>query len=236
VSVTRRKHLNHLPLATVLLPHGVTTRPSLIGALIAACLTAAPVHAQTPAPLQAPGILCLRGEPRPNCDEFAITEVSYAFAIASTSAPRSGTTTPSDADRADFRQHVTVELGQMYNRSPLTALGYTGVLGVDNGRVRVGAKGRYRRWLTPDGPSLDISAGPVIAYLRNTDGPMLLLSTDVSYNFYDYGALTARLEMGQARGRTPTALYTGLRLGSKPAIASLMLAMAVGGFVFMSRP
>ena len=135
-----------------------------------------------------------------------------------------------------FISSVAFEVGTMRNVSRSSALGSTLVLGADQDGVRYGgAKLRYRRWLNPNGLALDVAGGVAFGSLRGL-GRSAIVTSDVSLNFADNGALLTRVELAHARGRTQSALSGGGRVGSQPGLilgglaALASLAYWVGTF------
>lgn len=172
----------------------------------------------------APSLRCYRGRPTPACRTFVLTEIGFYQNLAtSTSAiVRFPGDTVSSRVR-DFGDHATIELGLMQNRGTRSAVGGTVLLGADANGTRYGAKLRYRRWLNADGLSVDLSTGVISGTFREFNRTAIV-STDVALNLSDYGALVARMEAAHANRRTPTALYGGVRLGSKPGLVATIVA------------
>ena len=153
-----------------------------------------------------------------------LTEIGYYRTLVTTSAAYTRFAGDSTGYRVrDFGDHTLVELGIMQNHGTRSAVGGTLVLGADANGSRYGARVRYRRWLTPDGLSVDLSTGIISGTFRQFNRTAIL-STDVALNFADYGALVARMEAAHAQRRTPTALSGGVRLGSKPGLIATIIA------------
>ena len=176
---------------------------------------------------EAPALRCYRGRPTPACRTFVLTEIGVFKSLATTSAAYARFPTDSMGYRVkDFGDHATAEFGVMRNRGLHSAIGATLLLGVDGNGARYGGRIRYRRWLTADGLSMDLSTGIISGTFREFNRTTIV-SSDVALNFSDYGALVARMETAHANQRTPTALFGGVRLGSKPGlIASIAAAIA----------
>lgn len=173
---------------------------------------------------EVPALRCYRGRPAPACHTFVITELGFYQKLATSTSPVvrfPGDTVSSRVP--DFGDHATIELGMMQNRGTKSAVGGTVLLGADGNGTRYGAKLRYRRWLTTDGLSADLSAGVISGTFRELNRAPIL-TTDIALNFSDYGAIIARMEMAHTQGRTPTALFGGARLGSKPGLIATVLA------------
>jgi hypothetical protein len=120
--------------------------------------------------------------------------------------------------RDNYSGHVTWEFGAMKNRGAKSAVGATVLLGTDATSGRFGVKGRYRRWLSPQGIALDLGAGVLRGGTAGSDRSAIITS-DASVNYFDYGALTARAEFARVNGDPRASLFAGARLGSKPATA-----------------
>lgn len=210
-----------------------------VAALLAAwCALALQLTAQDSTRVE-PG-LCYRGRPAPQCRRFVITELGYYARAAGSvfhyteryTGPNGEPLENSFADN-DMSSQLTWEVGMMANRGPRTALGATLLLGVGDGGGDVGLKGRYRRWLADDGVALDVGAGVIRGSLNGPRGTDTGggITADVALNAADYGAIVVRADMLRARGRNASALYGGVRLGSRPALLGTG-ALAVG-FVFL---
>jgi hypothetical protein len=209
------------------------------------CMWAAPLQAQDST--TALPKLCYRGRPAPKCQRFVLTEVGYYARAAGSRETFTNSYTGNDGLPAtssytqdDIASQLTWEVGLMANRGPRAALGATLLLGIGHGGGDIGLKGRYRRWLSPDGVALDVGAGVISGSMDGASGGVTAsgLTTDVALNAADYGAVVLRMDVMRAEGRTASALYGGVRLGSRPAIAGtgvlalgfvLILAALAGG-------
>lgn len=175
-----------------------------------------------------PSLRCWRGQPEPACRTFVITELAF-YARVVTSKVETGLTYPgggSDTVREDaFGDLGTFELGVMRNRGPRAAIGATAVFGVDANGARFGAKGRYRRWLTPEGLALDYGAG--VSGGRLARGmTTAIISGDVALNLRDYIAVAARADVAPFSRPRGSAVYLGGRVGSKPGLIATGLTVA----------
>jgi len=173
---------------------------------------------------------CYRGRPAPACSRFVITEIGL-YQRAAGSRTTFTAHDPGNPERSefsftlrDFAPQLTWELGLMANRGPQSALGATVLLGLsdDGGGANVGLKGRYRRWIGDGGLALDVGAGLTAGTLDIVDGKANGggITGDIALNAADYGALVLRVDAMRADNRTATALFTGFRLGSKPALGA----------------
>jgi hypothetical protein len=132
-------------------------------------------------------------------------------------------------DRPDLDNHYTWDIGFMANRSPRTAVGGMLHLGADGSGVRIGLKGRHRQWIAGNGV-MDVSAGVLRAGIR-APYPELNeagygITGDVALGWRDWAALTVRADVLRGGGRTVSALYGGVRVGSYPAIVGTVAAAA----------
>ena len=193
---------------------------------------AATSHAQNVSN-HAPANLCWRGQPTPRCDAFLITEFGGTYSLNRPTAKvryaRFGTDT---TDYYVVRQEnwsLRWEVGAMKNISSKTALGATALFGVFGEGLTVGVKGRYRRWLSPQGIALDVGVGvrtarDLIGVSYDTgpyyiDPPVTPAFTgDVAINVKDYAALLARVDVERYGGRYQPTVSLGIRTGSQPAL------------------
>jgi hypothetical protein len=185
--------------------------------------------------------LCYRGRPAPACDRFVLTEVGYYALAAGTSVtlvvPQSGGEGTPDFSYTtrDIRSQLSWEFGLMANRGTHSAIGATLLLGVGEGGADIGVKGRYRRWLGADGLSLDAGSGIFVGSLDGQTGSSsgVGLTGDIAVNAADYGAVVLRIDVMRAQARTAAAVYSGVRLGSKPALGATGL-LAIGLMLVIS--
>lgn len=200
----------------------------LIAVLLAAVLIQTPTHT---ASASGP---CWRGKPLPECRTFLVTELGVYARLDDD--PTGATDNP---------VYFTLDVGLMKNVSPTTALGFTAYGGTGDSHARVGARFRYRRWLSRDF-SLDVAPG-VIVYGSEDGGythqaPGLVLGT--SLNWRDWVALGLEVEHSryEIEGYTPgefaapekasdTTWRVGGKLGSAPGV--LGTAVLVGFFVYL---
>lgn len=181
------------------------------------------------APVERPPI-CFRGGPLPRCRAFWLVEMGWYQRVLgpSVSITRHGEppTGPSYRARAS-ESYLAWEVGGMVNRDARSAVGGTVLLGTDGeGEERVGVKGRYRRWLSPR-TALDLSGGvlrgavPDPPFEPHVGG--FGVTADAGYQVADLVAVSARVDVLHAGGRTYPTLYAGGRLGSYPAVAGTVV-------------
>lgn len=142
--------------------------------------------------------LCFRGQPRPACRTFLLTESGGNLLVSPQSL---------------FRTHkAQLEVGVMRNRGLRSALGAT-VFAETNldDETYIGVKPRYRRWLSRN-VALDMSAGPRYDTQFGSLGGVV----QAGVSFGDWISFTTQLELGpnrltQTRGAT---MQIGARFGS----------------------
>ena len=178
---------------------------------------------------------CWRGQPKPNCDAFLLTESNYFRSVVIPTAKVHYYFSADSAQQSyyevrDQDWNFTTEIGGMVNRSARTALGATLLLGASPDGATVGVKARYRRWLNADGVALDIGAGvrtsqsnrATYTYDANVPyrepGPSPAFTGDVAINARDYLALVARVDVAKFGNRYQPNVALGVRAGSKPAV------------------
>lgn len=199
--------------------------------LIAALLAAALVHAPSDA---ASASLCWRGKPMPECRTFLVTELGVY-----------GRLDDDPTQAADNPVYFTLDLGVMKNVSPVSAVGVTAYGGAGDSHARIGARFRYRRWLSRN-TSVDLAPG-VIAYGSEDGGythqaPGFVFGA--TWNWRDWVALGLEVEHSRYRieGYTPgelaspekisdTTWRAGGKLGSAPGV--LGTAALVGFFAYL---
>jgi hypothetical protein len=221
---------------------------TLLPALLAAVALCSPVRIAAQDSTRTPPRLCFRGRPEPHCQRFVLTEVGYYAHAAGSRQTFTNSVTLDDGSQHtysrtenDVGSHLAFELGLMANRGPRAALGATLLLEVGHGGPDVGIKGRYRRWLTPNGTALDVGAGVISGSSYQGGGGDANghgVTADVALNASDYGAIVLRMDALRVGGRTTSAVYGGVRLGSLPAligtgilavgVVALLLALAGG--------
>jgi hypothetical protein len=201
--------------------------------LLAAWLLAAALLPAGPAPASASS-LCWRGKPLPECRTFLVTELGVYARLDED---------PTQA--ADNPVYFTLDLGLVKNVSPTTGIGLTAYGGAGDSHARVGARVRYRRWLSRD-LSLDLAPGVIVygsedgGYTHRAPGFVL----GATWNWRDWVALGLEVEHNRYEivGYTPgefaapqrvsdTTWRAGGKLGSAPGV--LGTAVLVGFFVYL---
>ncbi len=187
---------------------------------------------ETPAPsqTQAPE-LCFRGRPLPRCRAFVLYELSYAARIAGSEQlirePYSGYQFPA----RDLHSYIALEIGGMVNRDSLHARGATLHVGLADGGLRLGLKGRQRRWYRGGG-TLDLSAGVLGAHAQAAESGAgrvraYGVTAEVGLGHRDLAAVSLGGDLVRGGGRTRAAVHAGARLGSYPAVVGTGLLAAL---------
>ena len=193
-------------------------------------------YAQATPTAPEPRPFCFRGRPAPTCSTFLITEVGgYQRVVGSVTRYGQGGSVggPPEFLSHDLGNQLTFEIGAMKNRTTNTAVGATVAASFGTGAA-LALKGRYRRWLSPQGIALDLGAGPILlGSAHSGDGPNTPgLTADVALNAHDFGAVVARVDVLRTNGKTASALYGGVRLGSQPAVVATGV-LAIGLFIIV---
>ncbi len=196
----------------------------MINGLLAAVLISAKplaLSAQERSPA-APSRLCFRGRPKPACDRFVIAEIGLYHPVLRTQ--RALDFDPLLIRYPTVERQVAIQVGGMVNRGSRSAVGGTLLLGIGTGAADVGVVGRYRRWLSIDGMSVDMAAGVIHGRISEANGRSAGgIMAEVGLNAADYGALVVRTDVLRGSGGTNAALFGGARLGSRPAVAAGVL-------------
>lgn len=201
--------------------------------LLAAWLFAAALLPAGPGTASA-GSLCWRGKPLPDCRTFLVTELGVYARLDED---------PTQA--ADNPVYFTLDLGLVKNVSPTTGLGLTAYGATGDSHARVGARFRYRRWLSRD-ISVDVAPGVIVygsedgGYTHQAPGFVL----GATCNWRDWVALGLEVEHSryEIEGYTPgeftapekisdTTWRLGGKLGSAPGV--LGTAVLVGFFAYI---
>ena len=208
-----------------------------LAATVAAHALASGAHAQAPArPARDTATVptarfCWRGRPLPRCGAFALFELGYFEALATTRIREPVLipgVTQSDRDEPAFGRNLSWSVGAMRNTDAHTALGGALVIGaaLEQGPF-VAATARARRWTGPS-TSVELAAGPGVAQV-----PMPAGSQGTGYrgdvwrpaalgearaNLADLAAVSVRgVVVPRAGGRTQGAVFVGASTGSTGA-------------------
>ena len=178
------------------------------------------------------GKACFAARPVPECKTFWITEVGWyhrAFGSGSIQNVPAGVYA-----RPELNGHLSWELGLMSNRSRGIAVGGTLLVGGGGGSWRFGLNGRYRRWLG-ERSSIDVSAGPlgVVTHAPYSQPHRAAygMNAAVALGWRDWAAVTVSADAVRGGGHNATAVYTGVRLGSYPAIVATAAVAAYIGLL-----
>lgn len=188
-----------------------------VGILIALLITAIPREALAQS-REIPKRTCWRGRPQPVCDVFWITELGFYPRLAST---RSG---PIPA----IETHGSAEIGRMVNNGG-SAHGFLVSMGTNE---RFALLYRHRRWVGTEG-TFDLTAGPLQTAIHQPVHSYLEdrafgLTGEIALGWRDYGQISIRGDLARAEGVTASALFGGVRLGSRPAVVTA----ATGALLF----
>ena len=160
-------------------------------------------------PLAAQKGLCLRGGPADRCRAFLVTEFT------------SGPGLPTASRRPPWVNDW--EFGAMRNTGARSAVGITAVVNYDEDeRAFVGARPRYRRWLSRS-TAVDVSGGilfPWNQHAKDQDSPLISLRAGIMWkDLFGISAGLERMRVGAGPfRRTETTLVAGLRFGSYAGI------------------
>lgn len=221
-----------------------TAAPSRLVSL--ALLSALPhLAAAQPAPADASAPtdgFCWRGRPLPRCRAFALFELGYFEALATTrirEPVQYPGTTPYTRDEAAFGRQLSWSVGAMRNLDARTAVGgaVIGGAALDQG-PHVAATVRARRWAGPS-TSVELAAGPGVAQVPVPFGTQVGYQGDVwrpaalaeaRANLADLAAVSVRgVVVPRAGGRTHGAVFAGASTGSTAAaIATVGVGVVVG--------
>jgi hypothetical protein len=177
---------------------------------------------------------CWTGRPAESCRTFLVAEGNLYTPVAGTTYVRAGF----DGERTRERHlatHVAWEVGAMRNVGPRDAVGAAVLLGLDGNGERLALKGRYRRWLGPRA-AVDAAAGVLYArraraepdFAGNVHVPGAGVTADVSLGLTDWAGVSVRGDVLFDKDRRSSALYGGLKLGTRPAAAATSVPLLLG--------
>lgn len=208
-------------------------------ACIAMHAPAAPAQIE-PAP--SPRGFCWTARPLESCRTFLVAEGGAYVALASTRYTRRG------FDREVTRSmhltgHAGWEVGVMRNVSSRDAVGAAVLAGADANGERIAVKGRYRRWMSP-GSAMDVGAGLMFARRAepypdpdtpgNLHVPVTGLTADVALGLTDWAGVSVRGDLlVDEDGERATAVYGGVKLGTRPALVATVLPLVLGAIGFL---
>lgn len=212
----------------------------LAGTVLASIVLAAgAASAQGEAPREAaeaggPRSFCWTGRPAESCRTFLVAEGNFYAPVAGTTYRRAGFPGEFTRER-HLATHVAWEVGAMRNVGPRDAVGAAVLLGVDGNGERLALKGRYRRWL---GPRAAVDAAAGVLYARraapypdvagNVHVPGAGITADVSLGLTDWAGVSVRGDLLFDEEQRSSALYGGLKLGTRPAAAATVAPLLFG--------
>lgn len=202
----------------------------------AALLAAAPLPPPAAAQPRAERAFCWAGRPAESCRAFLVAEGNAYVLAAGSTYRRYGYGHDEVTRERHLVGHVGWELGAMTNVGPRDAVGATLLVGGDANGVRVGLKGRYRRWMGRRA-AMDVGAGvlharraepfPQAERRGNHAVAVTGLTGDVAVGLTDWASVSVRGDLlWDADGRPATGVYGGLKLGTRPAIAATVVPIA----------
>ena len=174
---------------------------------------------------------CWRGRPLPRCRAFALFELGYFEALATTrirEPVQYPGATPYRRDEAAFGRQLSWSVGAMRNLDARTAIGGAAIGGaaLDEGPY-VAATVRWRRWAGAS-TSLELAGGPGVAQVPVPFGTQTGYQGDVwrgaavaeaRANLADLAAVSVRgIVVPRAGGRTHGAVFAGASTGSTAAV------------------
>ncbi|HST61872.1 MAG TPA: hypothetical protein VLK84_24440 [Longimicrobium sp.] len=207
--------------------------------LTGAALPAGAASAQVEAPREASApsgqrSFCWTGRPAESCRTFLVAEGNVYAPVAGTTYLRTGFQGDVARER-HLAPHVAWEVGAMRNVGPRDAVGAAVLLGADANGERLALKGRYRRWLGP-GAAVDAAAG--VLYARraaaypdvagNVHVPGAGVTADVSLGLTDWAGVSVRGDLLFDEDQRSSAVYGGLKLGTRPAAAATVAPLLFG--------
>lgn len=177
---------------------------------------------------------CWTGRPAESCRAFLVAEGNAYAALAGSTYQRTAYSGPDTRSR-HMAPHIAWEVGAMLNVSPRDAVGATLLAGGDANGERVALKARYRRWMGPRA-ALDVSSGALFARRAephadpdqpgNVHVPVTGITGDVSLGLTDWAGVSIRGDLLFDRdGERASALYGGLKLGTRPAAVATVLPL-----------
>lgn len=211
--------------------------------LAALCIHAEPAASQIVQPRAEPRSdqqFCWQGRPIESCRTFLLAEGGAHMLLAGSRYTRNEYGNRGTTRSAHLVGHVNWEIGVMANRGAAEAVGVAVLVGGDANGLRLGLKGRYRRWMGRDA-ALDIGAG-VLATQRaapfegaEADRPGNRhvmaggLTGDAALGLTDWASLSVRGDLVlDADGSLAHGVYGGLRLGTRPAAVATLAPLVLG--------
>lgn len=212
--------------------HAAHAARHVAGTLALLALAAAPAPGQPARDAAAarPDAFCWRGRPLPHCRAFALFELGY-FEAPATTRLREVAPPPfgGQRDEIDFGRQLSWSVGAMRNLDARTAVGGAVVIGaaLEQGPYVAGTA-RWRRW-TGTRTSVELAGGPGVAqvltpladvaaggYQGDVWRPAAV--AEARANLADLAALSVRgIVVPAVGGRTPAALFVGASTGSTAA-------------------
>lgn len=209
--------------------------------VLAAALAPATGSAQADAGVQQRGF-CWEGHPAERCRAFLVMEGSAHAVIAGSTYSRQGFRGETTRSR-HLAPHVALDVGVMRNVSSRDAAGAVLQLGGDANGIRLGLKGRYRRWTSPR-TAVDVSGGMLVARRAepyapgerrgNYHLPVTGVTADLSLGLTQWAGVSVRGDLlFDEDGERSSGLYGGIKLGTRPTLAGLALPILGSALIFL---
>jgi hypothetical protein len=167
--------------------------------------------------------ICLRGQPLEKCRGFVIFEATVEGAGAGTAQTIVFGTPPVQgrSTRSDFSSYLGWTVGGMVNTDSAHALGAAVQMARFSSNPRWAVVAR-RRTFFRSGPTLDLSAGPLVARQPSPDGfgsvTAYGATAEVAVGLGDMIGITGGIDAAHTKTRGSAALYAGVRVGSYAAL------------------
>lgn len=208
-------------------------------ALTAALLPAGRAQGQVEQPRPARDF-CWAGRPAESCGSFLIAEGGAHLLLGGSRYTRNEYNHRGVTRSRHLAGHLNWEIGVLVNRGPETAVGATVLVGADPNGLRLGVKGRYRRWMGRHA-ALDLGAGvmggrraapfegPDAGREGNRHVVVGGLTGDAALGLTDWASLSVRGDLVVDGDGTPAhGVYGGLRLGTRPAAVATVAPFVLG--------
>jgi len=164
--------------------------------------------------------VCWRARPLDQCRSWIVTEAAVEMTIASTSANHTfGGYSSYVSD--DIPSRVAFTFGSMWNRTPSTALGFTGTLSMadPDGLLPNRIEARYRKWFA-EKSGADLSLGIARQTIRGDDELRFIRTTGLTAGAgvtNTYFGIDGRVDLLYGDGRPIVGALVGIRSGSRAA-------------------
>lgn len=213
---------------------------SLTGVCTYSGTAAGQIGEHRPEPPRSDRDFCWEGRPLESCRTFLLAEGGMHVLLAGSRYTRNEYNNRGTTRSAHLAGHLNWEIGVLVNRGAADAVGATVLVGGDPNGLRLGVKGRYRRWMGRHA-ALDLGAG-VLAARRaapfegaDADRPgnrhvvVGGLTGDAALGLTDWASLSVRGDLLlDGNGSPAHGVYGGLRLGTRPAAVATVAPVVLG--------